>query len=544
MDSILLLGWSNMAKNEPVKDYAPQSAERIEVDAQIQKLRSTSEDLPMYIGSEVRVSSEYFDVIEPHHHSRVLGRGFHATRQDAEDAIHASLSVSEQWRNTDFETRASIFLKAADLLAGKYRSEIVATSMLGQSKTVYQAEIDAACELIDFWNFNVDFARQLHEIHPLSVSGITNTFDHRPLEGFIYAISPFNFTSIAANLPTAPALMGNVAIWKPAMTQMLSANVIMKVLKEAGLPDGVVNLVSGDGINVSEVALRHRDLAGIHFTGSTRVFQHLWQQVASNLASYRSYPRLVGETGGKDFIVAHQSADAEVTKVALIRGAYEYQGQKCSAASRGYIARSLWNQIKDDLIAQVDSLTQGDVSDYTNFMSAVIDEKSFNRNSAVIDRAHRADDVTILSGGTYSNEVGYFIRPTLIESTDPTAEWFTTEYFGPFLAVYVFEDAQFEQVVHQMESVAPYALTGSILAEDENVISWVSQALRFAAGNFYINDKPTGAVVGQQPFGGSRASGTNDKAGAIHNLMRWVSPRAIKRNHQPPRSYPYPHMEA
>lgn len=532
-----------MAVNEPVKDYAPGSAERAEVVQEVQRIRTVSIDLPMYIGDEVRVSDKTFDVVEPHAHSNVLGRGFHASQNDARDAIRAALDVSEEWRNTAFEKRAEIFLRAADLLAGQFRTEIVATSMLGQSKTVYQAEIDAACELIDFWRFNVEFARQLQNIQPMSVTGIDNSFDHRPLEGFVYAISPFNFTSIAANLPTAPALMGNVTIWKPAMTQMLSANVIMKVLREAGLPAGVVNLVSGDGVAVSDVALQHPELAGIHFTGSTSVFQQLWQHVAMNLPAYRSYPRLVGETGGKDFIVAHKSADPEVTKVALIRGAYEYQGQKCSAASRAYISASLWKEIKDDLLSAVNSITQGDVSDFQNFMSAVIDEKSFRRNSAVVDRAHAASDVEVLAGGVYSDEIGYFVRPTLIQSTNPEAEWFTTEYFGPFLAVYVFADSDYESVVRQLESVAPYALTGSILAQDESIIAWTSKSLRFAAGNFYINDKPTGAVVGQQPFGGSRASGTNDKAGAIHNLMRWVSPRAIKRNLHPPTSYPYPHMD-
>ena len=531
-----------MAVNEPVKDYAPGSTERAEVVREIKKIRTATVDLPMYIGDEIRRSNHSFEVVEPHAHSKVLGTGFHASQIDARDAIQAALDVSQEWRNTDFEKRAEIFLRAADLLAETFRTEIVATSMLGQSKTVYQAEIDAACELIDFWRFNVEFARQLQDIQPISVSGIENSFDHRPLEGFVYAISPFNFTSIAANLPTAPALMGNVTIWKPAMTQMLSANVIMKVLREAGLPAGVVNLLSGDGVAVSDVALQHRELAGIHFTGSTSVFQKLWQQVAMNLPTYRSYPRLVGETGGKDFIVAHKSADPEVTKVALIRGAYEYQGQKCSAASRAYISASLWNSIKDDLVSTVNSITQGDVSDFQNFMSAVIDEKSFRRNSAVIDRAHAASDAEVLAGGVYFDEVGYFVRPTLIQSTNPEAEWFTTEYFGPFLAVYVFADDDYENVVRQLESVAPYALTGSILAQDESIIEWTSTALRFAAGNFYVNDKPTGAVVGQQPFGGSRASGTNDKAGAIHNLMRWVSPRAIKRNLHPPTAYPYPHM--
>lgn len=534
---------AKVAINEPVKDYAPGSPERADVVKEIEKLRSGAIDLPMYIGDDVRTSNEKFQVVEPHAHANVLGFAYVAQHNDAKDAIEACLKVSEAWRNTSLDERAAIFLRAAQLLAGKYRTEIVATSMLGQSKTVYQAEIDAACELIDFWRFNVEFARQIEEIQPLSVAGVQNSFDHRPLEGFVYAVSPFNFTSIAANLPTAPALMGNVAIWKPAPTQMLSANVIMKVLREAGLPSGVINLVSGDGISVSDVALSHRDLAGIHFTGSTKVFQHLWQQVATNLTNYRSYPRLVGETGGKDFVVVHSSADPEVTKVALIRGAYEYQGQKCSAASRAYISASVWNVIKDDLISSINEIAQGDVADFQNFMSAVIDEKSFARNAAVIDRARTAQDVSILAGGTYSNEVGYFIQPTLIQSTNPNAEWFTTEYFGPFLAIYVFEDNDYQRVVQELESVAPYALTGSILAEDESVVEWTSKTLRFAAGNFYINDKPTGAVVGQQPFGGSRASGTNDKAGAIHNLMRWVSPRAIKRNLKPPTTYPYPHMK-
>jgi 1-pyrroline-5-carboxylate dehydrogenase len=529
-------------KNEPILNFAPGSPEVALTMSAIDELRSHVAQLPMTIGGVRRMGAKTFEVREPHDTARVLGIASEATAADAQDAIDAALAAAEAWRTLSFDARAAIFLKAADLLAGPWRYKFLAGTMLGQSKTIYQAEIDSACELIDFWRFNVKFAREILEQQPVSSAGVWNRMDHRPLEGFVYAITPFNFTAIAGNLPTAPALMGNVVVWKPAQTQMVTAHMIMQLLEAAGLPAGVINLVSGDGIVVSDVALKHPDLAGIHFTGSTAVFQHLWREVGNNIANYRSYPRLVGETGGKDFVMVHPSADPQIAKTAMIRGAFEYQGQKCSAASRAYVPRSVWNVIKDDLIETVNNLKQGTVTDLTNFMSAVIDEKAFKRNAAAIDRAHAAKDVTVLAGGTYDSTNGWFIRPTLIESSDPTAEWFTTEYFGPFLAVHVFEDDNYEAVVAQMESVAAYALTGAVIAQDRTAIEWSLNALRFAAGNFYVNDKPTGAVVGQQPFGGGRASGTNDKAGAPQNLLRWVSPRSLKETLVPATNHLYPHM--
>ncbi len=528
--------------NEPVLQFAPGSPEVAATLAAIEEIRSTVAELPMTINGQRRMGAETFEVREPHDTARVLGIASQATAQDAQDAIDAALAAAVSWRELSFDARAAIFLKAADLLAGPWRYKFIAGTMLGQSKTIYQAEIDATCEFIDFLRFNVEFARGILAQQPVSSPGVWNRMDHRPLEGFVYAITPFNFTAIAGNLPTAPALMGNTVVWKPAPTQMYTAHLIMQLLEAAGLPDGVINLVSGDGIVVSDVVLAHPDLAGIHFTGSTGVFQHLWKEVGQRIASYKSYPRLVGETGGKDFVIVHPSANPDVARVALIRGAYEYQGQKCSAASRAYVARSVWNVIAAELIETVQNLKQGTVTDLSNFMSAVIDEKAFKRNAAVIDRAHAAEDATVLAGGTYDSTHGWFIRPTLIQSTKPDAEWFTTEYFGPFLAVYVYEDDEYENMVAQMESVAPYALTGSVIAQDRAAIEWTMSAVRFAAGNFYVNDKPTGAVVGQQPFGGARASGTNDKAGAAQNLLRWTSPRSLKETLVPPTDHLYPHM--
>jgi 1-pyrroline-5-carboxylate dehydrogenase len=415
--------------------------------------------------------------------------------------------------------------------------------MLGQSKTVWQAEIDAACELIDFWRFNVHYARQLLAEQPIANSpGVWNRTDHRPLEGFVYAITPFNFTAIAGNLPTAPALMGNTVIWKPSPTQQFAAHFLMQVLEEAGLPPGVINMLPGDGLEVSEVLLAHPDLAGIHFTGSTPTFQRLWGTVGANLASYRSYPRIVGETGGKDFVVAHPSADVDVLRVALMRGAFEYQGQKCSAASRAYVPRSLWTKLKEPLVAETDAIAMGDVRDLSNFMGAVIDERAFDKHRKAIARAKRSDKLQVIAGGRTDDSVGWFVRPTIVESRAADDAMFTDEYFGPILAVHVCDDTRYENVVRQMEGVAPYALTGCVIAQDREAIAWTQEELRFAAGNFYINDKPTGAVVGQQPFGGARASGTNDKAGAADNLRRWTSPRSIKETFDPPKDYRYPHM--
>jgi 1-pyrroline-5-carboxylate dehydrogenase len=436
-----------------------------------------------------------------------------------------------------------VFLKAADLLAGPWRQVINAATVLGQSKSAYQAEIDAACELIDFWRFNVAYGRRLLAEQPGSVPGSWNRMEYRPLEGFVLAITPFNFTSIAANLPTAPALLGNVVVWKPSPTAQLAAHYVMRLLEAAGLPPGVINMVTGDGQAVSSVALTHPDLAGIHFTGSTGTFQHLWRTVGENIGRYRGYPRLVGETGGKDFVIAHPSADPASLTTALVRGAFEYQGQKCSAASRSYIPRSLWGAIRDDLVTGIESLTVGDVAaDLSVFMGAVIDGRAFARHADAIGRARDRAAVSVLTGGGTDASRGFFVQPTVLESADPADEIFTTEYFGPILGVHVYEDADYEQVVAQAAEVAPYALTGSIFATDRAAIAAATAALRFSAGNFYINDKPTGAVVGQQPFGGARASGTDDKAGSIFNLIRWVSPRTIKELFVPPTDYRYPHM--
>ena len=530
--------------NEPVLDYAPGSPERAELELALVRLGGERVDLPHTIGGKrVMGGGKKIDVRQPHAHRKVLGTLRNATLGDAQAAVEAATAAAPGWRELSFDDRAAILLKAADLLAGPWRARLNAATMLGQSKTCYQAEIDAACELIDFWRINVHFARQiLAEQPPLNTKGIWNRTDYRSLEGFVYAITPFNFTAIAGNLPTAPALMGNTVVWKPSPTQQLAAQLTMELLEEAGLPPGVINLVTGDGINVSKVALAHPDLAGIHFTGSTPTFQHLWQQVGVNLTRYRTYPRIVGETGGKDFILAHPSADPDVLRTAMIRGAFEYQGQKCSAASRAYVPASLWRQIRTDLADITNGLSQGDVTDLSNFMGAVIDERSFAKNAAAIDRAKAAPRAKVVAGGSYDDSEGWFVRPTVLEISDPADESFRTEYFGPILSVHVFPDARYDAVLEQMESFAPYGLTGSIIAQDRMAIADATSRLRFAAGNFYVNDKPTGAVVGQQPFGGGRASGTNDKAGAAQNLLRWTSARSIKETFVPPKSHEYPHM--
>ncbi|MFF3949417.1 L-glutamate gamma-semialdehyde dehydrogenase [Streptomyces sp. NPDC001902] len=534
--------------NEPVHSYAPGSPERARLEAKLKELAGNPVELPMTIGGVRRMGGgERFDVVQPHNHGARLGTYANATQDDAREAIDAALTAAPAWRAMSFDDRAAIILRAADLLAGPWRETIAASTMLGQSKTAQQAEIDSPCELVDFWRFNVHFARQILAEQPIANSpGVWNRLDHRPLEGFVYAITPFNFTAIAGNLPTAPALMGNVVVWKPSPTQTHAAVLLMELLEEAGLPKGVINLVTGDGVAVSEVALEHPDLAGIHFTGSTRTFQHLWRTVGNNIDKYRSYPRIVGETGGKDFVVAHPSADPAVLKTALTRGSFEYQGQKCSATSRAYIPRSLWeNGFKEEFAAEVDGLTMGDVTDLSNFIGAVIDERAFAKNKAAIDRAKADPTVEVVAGGTYDDSVGYFVRPTVLVCSDPENEIFREEYFGPVLGVHVYDDADegaFEAMLTQMESVAAYALTGSVVARDRAAVAHVMERLRFAAGNFYINDKSTGAVVGQQPFGGGRASGTNDKAGAAQNLMRWTSTRSIKEALVPPTDYRYPHM--
>ena len=530
--------------NEPIKGYAPGSPERVTLEQKIKDLAGERAELTMTIGGrQVLGGGDTVDVVEPHNHRHVLGQLRNATDADVTAAIEAARAAAPGWRELSFDDRAAIFLKAADLLAGPWRSVINASTILGQSKSVFQAEIDAACELIDFWKYNVHFGRRLLAEQPASAPGTWNRLEYRPLEGFVLAITPFNFTSIAANLPTAPALMGNVVIWKPSPTQQLSAHYLMQLLAVAGLPPGVINMVTGDGSAVSNVALRHPELAGVHFTGSTGTFQHLWRTVGENIAGYRGYPRLVGETGGKDFVIAHPSADPEVLATALVRGAFEYQGQKCSAASRAYVARSVWDRTKDRLIGTTESLAMGDVAaDLSLFMGAVIDERAFGRLRDALARAATRPAISVLTGGTTDDSQGYYVRPTILVSTDPTDEIFTREYFGPILGVHVFEDADYEAVVAQAADIAPYALTGAIIAQDRAAIAHAAQVLRFSAGNFYINDKPTGAVVGQQPFGGARASGTNDKAGSIFNLTRWVSPRAIKETFVPPVDHRYPHM--
>ena len=529
--------------NEPVLQYAPGSPERAELQAKLVELVKEPLEGTLTIGGEQRVGGgPRFDVVQPHNHRSVLGTFAGATHQDTEDAIAAARAAAPAWQALSFDDRAAILLRAADLLVGPWRSTINAATMLGQSKTAIQAEIDAACELADFWRYNVVFGRTLLAEQPASSAGVWNRTDHRPLEGFVYAITPFNFTAIAANLPTAPALMGNVVLWKPSPTQGFAAQLTMRLLEEAGMPPGVINLLPGDGIAVSDVALASPDLAGIHFTGSTRTFQHLWGQVGTNIAKYRGYPRIVGETGGKDFVLAHPSADIDVLRTALVRGAFEYQGQKCSAASRAYVPRSVWARMKDAFLADVAALTVGDVTDFDNFMGAVIDRRSFDKLSGVLTAARTDSSLEVVAGGTADDSVGFFVQPTVLLGTDPSHEVFTTEYFGPVLAVHVYDDADYDQVLRQMESASPYALTGSIIARDRNAIAHAQRELRFAAGNFYVNDKPTGAVVGQQPFGGGRASGTNDKAGSIHNLLRWVSPRSIKETFVAPTSYRHPHQ--
>ncbi|QFY08516.1 L-glutamate gamma-semialdehyde dehydrogenase [Nonomuraea phyllanthi] len=529
--------------NERVLGYAPGSAERSALEDRIKELAGSSLDLTMTIGGERRLGAgAAIDVVQPHNHASVLGRTNDATAQDVQDAVDAALAAAPAWRALPFDERAAIFLRAAELLSGPWRATLNAATVLGQSKSAQQAEIDSACELIDFLRFNVSYARQLYAEQPLSSPGVWNRMEYRPLEGFVLAITPFNFTAIAGNLPTSAALMGNVVVWKPSPTQQFAAHFTMRLLEEAGLPPGVINMVTGNGQAVSEVALAHPELAGIHFTGSTATFQHLWRTVGQNIAGYRGYPRIVGETGGKDFVLAHPSADPGVLSTALIRGAFEYQGQKCSAASRAYVPRSLWSRMRDDFVSLAESLTVGDVAgDLSTFMGGVIDARAFAKHKEAIDRARAAANIDVLTG-SYDDSVGYFVKPTVLECADPADEIFVKEYFGPILGVHVYDDGGFDAVLDQMKDIAPYALTGSVVAQDRYAIAAASERLRFSAGNFYVNDKPTGAVVGQQPFGGARASGTNDKAGSIFNLIRWVNARTIKETFVPPTDHRYPHM--
>ena len=521
-----------IAQNEPVQRYAQGSPERAELDAKLTELSTTKTELLCTIdGCQRMGGGAKQSVVMPHRHRRILGEFAAASQADTRDAIDAALRAATGWRAMSFDDRAAIFLRAAALLSGPWRATLNAATMLGQSKTAAQAEIDAACELIDFWRFNVEFGRRILSEQPISPAGVWNRLDHRPLEGFVYAITPFNFTSIAGNLPTAPALMGNVVLWKPAETQLLAAHFTMRLLEAAGVPPGVINLLPGDGKDVSKVALADPALAGIHFTGSTATFHSLWQQVGANLPTFRNYPRLVGETGGKDFVLAHASASVEVLRTALVRGAFEYQGQKCSAASRAYIPASLWPRLRDGLVAEAEALKLGDVADPTTSVGAVIDPRSFTRLARVLNEAHADPTVEVLTGGTADDSEGYFVQPTILLCSDPSNAVFREEYFGPILSIYVYDDSargSFDAVLDTVDRATPYGLTGSIIANDREAVVAATDRLRYAAGNFYINDKPTGAVVGQQPFGGARASGTNDKAGSILNLQRWVSPRAIK----------------
>ncbi len=530
--------------NEPVRSYAPGSPERAELAEAIARLADQEIELPMSIGGvESMAGGARFDVVQPHRYRARLGVSAHATAANVEAAIQASLAAAPQWAAMPFDERAAIFLRAAELLSTTWRQRLNAATMLGQSKTAQQAEIDAACELIDFLRFNVHFARQIQQIQPESTTGVWNRTDYRPLEGFVLAITPFNFTAIAGNLAAAPALLGNVVVWKPSPTQQLAAHLTMRLLQEAGLPPGVINLVTGDGRAVSEVAVPHQALAGIHFTGSTATFRQLWRQVGASINSYAGYPRLVGETGGKDFVFAHASAAPHQLVTALVRGAFEYQGQKCSAASRAYVPRSLWNAgVREELLTITEELRYGDPSDFSNFGGAVIDRRAYTRLAEVLAQAHADDSTKVVAGGTVDDSEGYFVRPTVIESANPGHEIFIRELFGPILAVHVYDDGDWRSVLTQLESASPYALTGAVFARDRAVLHEAQQTLRFAAGNFYVNDKPTGAVVGQQPFGGARASGTNDKAGSPWNLIRWASPRSIKETFNPPVDYRYPHM--
>lgn len=528
--------------NEPIKSYAPKSPERAELQKMLAHLRSQELDIPMYIGGKEVRSNNKSRLAPPHDHKHTLGHFHKSGKEHIQQAIDAALAAREKWVNLSWEHRASIFLKAADLIAGPYRAKLNAATMLGQSKNAFQAEIDSACEIIDFLRFNVHFMQEVYKQQPASAPGMWNRLEWRPLEGFIYALTPFNFTAIAGNLPSSCALMGNVVVWKPSNTQVYAANVLMEIFMKAGVPDGVINLIYPSGPDAAEVIFNHRDFAGIHFTGSTEVFQNIWQTIGNNIHKYRSYPRIVGETGGKDFVMVHRSADAAAVITALSRGAFEYQGQKCSAASRAYIPSNLWEEVKAGLQRDIASFKIGPTEDFTNFVNAVIDEKSFDKLAKYIDAAKADKNVEIVAGGTYDKSKGYFIHPTVIRANDPKYVTMCEELFGPVLTIHVYDENKFEETLKVVDSTSIYALTGSIIAQDRYAIETATKALEHAAGNFYINDKPTGAVVGQQPFGGARGSGTNDKAGAMINLLRWVSPRTIKETFVPPHDYRYPFL--
>jgi 1-pyrroline-5-carboxylate dehydrogenase len=541
----MLKGFFNVPipQNEPVLNYAPGSVERAALRTALKNTRLAHVDIPMYIGDKEVRTDKKLEIRPPHDHQRILATFSEGDKTHVQAAIDTALAAKADWENLPWEQRASIFLKAADLLAGPYRAKINAATMLGQSKSAYQAEIDSACELIDFLRFNVHYMTEIYSQQPLiSPKGVWNRMEQRPLEGFVFALTPFNFTAIAGNLPSSAAMMGNVVVWKPAYTQIYSANVIMQVFREAGLPPGVINLIYVDGPIAGEVIFNHPDFAGIHFTGSTAVFQNIWQTIGNNIHKYKTYPRIVGETGGKDFVLAHPTADIDVLNTALVRGAFEYQGQKCSAASRAYVPASLWPALKERLKRDVGSFNIGSVEDFNCFINAVISEVSFDKLAKYIDDAKNDKSVEIVTGGNYDKSKGWFIEPTIIKVNDPTYITMCTELFGPVLTIYVYEDKNFDDLLDIVDKTSIYALTGSIIAQDRNIISKVTHHLRNAAGNFYINDKPTGAVVGQQPFGGARGSGTNDKAGSMINLLRWVSPRVIKETFDPPKDYRYPFL--
>jgi 1-pyrroline-5-carboxylate dehydrogenase len=529
--------------NEPVYSYAPGTTERALLKAAIEEARAQQVDVPMYIGSEEVRTSNKGKLTSPHDHQHVLGHYAQGDKSHVKDAIDAALAAKDNWENLPWEQRAAIFLKAAELIATKYRYKLNAATMLGQSKNAYQAEIDSACEIIDFLRFNVKYMSEIYQQQPPANSkGVWNRVEQRPLEGFVFALTPFNFTAIAGNLPTCVAMMGNVVVWKPSNAQIYSANVLMQIFKEAGLPDGVINLVYVSGPDAGDVIFKHPDFAGIHFTGSTGVFQDIWKTIGGNIHLYKTYPRIVGETGGKDFILAHPSADLAVLNTALVRGAFEYQGQKCSAASRAYIPQSLWGDLQKSMERDIKSFKIGGTEDFSNFINAVIDEKAFDKITKYIDRAKASDDAEVVIGGEYDKSEGYFIHPTVILAKTADYETLSEELFGPVLTIYVYEDENWEETLKLVDSTSIYALTGSIIAQDRYAIDQATHALRNAAGNFYINDKCTGAVVGQQPFGGARGSGTNDKAGSMINLLRWVSPRTIKETFTPDTDYRYPFL--
>jgi len=530
--------------NEPIKSYTPGSPEKESLKKQLATMAGDQVEIPMIIGGKDVTTGAFGDCRMPHDHNHVLGRYHKGGEQEVEMAIRAAKNAFHEWSEMPWDARASIFLKAAELLAGPHRDILNAATMLGQSKTVFQAEIDSACELIDFYRFNSYYAQQLYGLQPGSSKGIWNYVEHRPLEGFVFAVTPFNFTSIAGNLPTAPALMGCTVVWKPASSSVYSAYYIMKILEEAGLPPGVINMTPGSGGQIGNPALASPELAGVHFTGSTSTFQRMWQTIGGNIENYKTYPRIVGETGGKDFIFAHASADVPSLVAAAVRGAFEYQGQKCSAASRMFVSESIWPEFKDRLLAEIATIKMGDPRDFTNFMNAVIDKPAFDSIKTYIDFAKNSGDAEILCGGGCNDSKGYFVEPTVIRTTDPKFKLMCEEIFGPVLTIYVYLDRELDLALEQCDTASPYALTGAVFARERGAIVKITDRLRHTAGNFYINDKPTGAVVGQQPFGGSRASGTNDKAGSMFNLMRWVSQRTVKETFVPPTDYRYPFLQA